>query len=500
MAITTSTSTATPATTTAAKTTTTGTNSTTGNIAKSLGLGSGTDTVALVKSLVDAQFAGKTAQLTKRQDTLTSQVSTLSEVKSGITGFANALTTLVKNGTLATQLTSSSGVVRASVLPGARVAGTMASVSVTRLASAQVAVTREAVPEGTALGTGSLTLKFGKIDGNGSFAWNGKDIDPIVLTSGDTASLQGIADKITSAKAGVTASVVSDANGQRLVLKGASGEEQAFTLTATPDTANNGLEKLNVGFDGSTSGARMVTQAGNAQLTVDGVELSRDTNSVTGAIPGVRLELTGLTAGVPATIGTTPPTDAISQAVTDFVATYNEVMATVQKATDPITGALRADPATASLKRSLQRLTLTELTTAGDDTPSRLAQIGVATNRDGTLRVETAQLAKALADNPAALEAMFVAGTGATGKGLSAALNAISLAAVDTQTGLGATSARYTKAQSAIDDEKTKVTTQSETVSTRMTQQFAASEARVAAYKAQQAQMETMVKMWTADR
>ncbi len=99
-----------------------------------------------------------------------------------------------------------------------------------------------------------------------------------------------------------------------------------------------------------------------------------------------------------------------------------------------------------------------------------------------------------------ALEAMFVAGTGATGKGLSAALNAISLAAVDTQTGLGATSARYTKAQTAIDDEKAKVTTQSETVSTRMTQQFAASEARVAAYKAQMEQMDTMVKMWTADR
>ncbi|MEP9404035.1 flagellar filament capping protein FliD [Sphingomonas silueang] len=474
--------------------------STTGNIAKSLGLGSGTDTVALVKSLVDAQFAGKTAQLTKRSDTLTAQISTLSEVRSGITGFAGALTTLVKSGTLATQLTSSSGMVKASVLPGARVSGTSATVTVSRLASAQVAVTRESLAEGSSIGTGKLVLELGQVDGNGLFASNGKAIDPIVITAEDSISLQAVADKITAAKAGVTASVVSDAGGQRLVLKGATGAAQAFTLTAQPDTEGNGLERLNVGFGDDATGARLVTRAGNAEFTVDGVDLSRDSNSVTGAIPGVRLELNGLTAGVPATIGTTPPTDAITQAVNDFVATFNGVLDTVQKALDPKTGALRSDSATATLKRSLQRLTLTELTGATDGSPTTLAQIGIATNNDGTLRVETAQLARALNDHPAAVEAMFVQGTGATGKGLSAALNAISLAATDTQTGLGATSARYTKAQQVIDDEKAKITRDSETASTRMTQQFAASEARVAAYKAQQAQMETMVKMWTADR
>ena len=69
--------------------------------------GSGVDTASLVSSLVQAQFAAKNAALTKQENTLTAQISSVAKVQSGITSFAAGLKSLVKGGSLVTQPTSS---------------------------------------------------------------------------------------------------------------------------------------------------------------------------------------------------------------------------------------------------------------------------------------------------------------------------------------------------------------------------------------------------------
>ncbi len=89
------------------------------SITKTLGSGSGIDLKALVASLVDAQYAAKTAQITAKADTLTAQISGVAKLKSAITGFDSALKSLVKGGTLATQPTSSNvGVLGVSLIAG----------------------------------------------------------------------------------------------------------------------------------------------------------------------------------------------------------------------------------------------------------------------------------------------------------------------------------------------------------------------------------------------
>ncbi len=496
MAITTSTATA---STTTPKTTTT--KATPPNLANALGAGSGVDTTALVQSLVEAQFANKNAQLTKKSETLTAQISAVSELKSGISSFASALSTLAETGGLSTQLSSSGAAVKVSVATGSKVASLNASVSVARLATPQVAVTKDTFATTGSIGTGTLQLKLGSVGADGTFAANGTTIPPITITASDAASLQGVADKITAAKAGVTASVVTDANGQRLVLRSTEGANQAFTLTATPasGSAVPGLERLNVDFDTDNGGADVVTRAGNAVFSIDGVPMVSASNKVTGA-PGVNLELKAVTTDGPVTLSSSKPTEALTEAVNNVVAAYNEMLASVNKATDAITGDLRADPAAQSLKRSLQKLSIADLTGAKDGSPTTLASIGIATNNDGTLRVDKDMLTRALATNPDAVEAMFAAGTGTdktTGTSLPAALNRIAANAKSTTLGLGASDKRYAEAQTVLAKEQAKVAEQTETTSTRMTQQFAASEARVAAYKAQQTFMENQIKMWT---
>ncbi|KQM19950.1 hypothetical protein ASE73_04135 [Sphingomonas sp. Leaf24] len=492
----------TAATSTATTPKTTATTGTMPNIANALGEGSGVDTTALIKRLVDAQFAGKNAQLTKKSDVLTAQISSVAELKSGINEFATALTTLAESSGLKTQLSSSGPAVKVSVASGKTVTSLNASVTVARLATSQVAVTKDSFSTTASVGTGTLQLKLGSVGADGTFTANGTTIPPITIDAADATSLQKVADKITAAKAGVTASVVNDANGQRLVLRSTDGANQAFTMTATPasGSAVPGLERLNVDFDSSTTdGAEVVTRAGNAVFSVDGVPMVSASNTITGA-DGVKLELKAVTTDGPVTLSSSRPTDALKEAVKNVVEAYNNMLASVNKATDPITGDLRADPAAQSLKRSLQKLSIADLTGKTDGSPTTLARIGVATNNDGSLRVDDDLLSAALVNNPDAVEAMFVPGTGSDktgGQSLPAALNRIAVAAKSTTLGLGASDKRYAEAQTNLAKEQAKVADQTETTSTRMTQQFAASEARVAAYKAQQTFMENQIKMWT---
>ncbi|TCP88543.1 flagellar hook-associated protein 2 [Sphingomonas sp. PP-CE-1A-559] len=448
---------------------------------KGLSAGSGVDTGTLVTSLVSAQFAARTAALKTKSDTLTAQISGVGTLKSTMTGFSTALANLVKGGSLQTQPASSNGaILSATAQSGAKLSGLSSSITVTRLATGQVARTTTAVDaedRATSLGTGALTLNIG-----------GKDT---VIDVGD-GSIDAIAAGINASKTGVTASVVTDANGGAyLSVKGTTGSANAFTLKGQKGDA------LDIGGSTATK-TSLVSTAQNAQLTVDGIAVERPGNTVSDLVTGVTLQLNGIST-VPVSLTSTPPTDALTQAVNDVVTTYNEVLKTITEQTDPITGNLRADPAAKSLLRSLQALVSKPLVGGAiAGLPRSLSEIGVATNTDGTLRVDSALLAKQLAANPDTIEAMF-APPGTNALGLSATLTALTTSATSTVTGLGASTVRYTAAEADVAKQQDKVTDQSAQLTTRLTQQYASMNSRVSAYKSTQTFLTNQIAAWNKD-
>ncbi|MES3082605.1 flagellar filament capping protein FliD [Sphingomonas faeni] len=448
---------------------------------KGLSAGSGVDTGTLVTSLVSAQFAARTAALKTKSDTLTAQISGVGTLKSTMTGFSTALANLVKGGSLQTQPTSSNAaILSATATSGAKLSGLSSSITVTRLATGQVARTTTAVAaadRATSLGTGALTLTVG-----------GKDT---VIDVGD-GSIDAVAAGINASKTGVTASVVTDANGGAyLSVKGATGSANAFTLKGEKGDA------LDIGGSTATK-TSLVSTAQNAQLTVDGIAVERPSNTVSDLVTGVTLQLNGIST-VPVSLTSTPPTDALTQAVNDVVTTYNEVLKTITEQTDPITGNLRADPAAKSLLRSLQALVSKPLVGGAiAGLPRSLSEIGVATNTDGTLRVDSALLAKQLAANPDTIEAMF-APSGTNALGLSATLTALTTSATSTVTGLGASTVRYTAAEADVAKQQDKVTDQSAQLTTRLTQQYASMNSRVSAYKSTQTFLTNQIAAWNKD-
>lgn len=470
------------------------------SITKTLGGGSGIDTTALVQSLVDAQFETRNATLTKREETLTAQISAASTHKSNITGFATALSNLSKSGTLATQPTSSNpAILSVTRLAGADLTTLNAKVEVRQLAAPQTTASTPRASASVPVGQGTLTLRFGtaSVTEGAMTGFTPGSGAPVAITiDASNSSLDGIAKAINAAKAGVTASVMTDSAGARLVLKGASGETRAFTLTATEASGQPGLAALNVGI--GASGTTIGSAASDAIVAIDGVALKRDGNSISDLVPGVKLDLVGAQVGTVVQIGKSAPSSALIQAAQDFVATYNEVFGALNKDLDPVDGALRQDLAAKALKRSLQQLTLTPIAAGSGTAPTTLAQIGLQTNRDGTLTLNTATLTSALVNNPAQVEKMFAeaSGTNATNNGLSAALDSIAAAAASTTRGLGGSVLNYNRAKTDVGDDRADALDRAEALRTRMTRQFASMDAKVAAYKSTMTFLQGQIDAW----
>ncbi|WP_331709217.1 flagellar cap protein FliD N-terminal domain-containing protein, partial [Sphingomonas sp. CCH20-B6] len=227
------------------------------SITSTLGAGSGINITELVNGLVEAQFAIKTQRLEARSETLTAQISAVGSLKSGINNLASALGSVTRSGTLATQPTSGNpNIVRASPVVGTKIENLSASIEVRQLATAQSSYTAPIADPAAAVGTGTLTLTLGTATvSNGAMtgftAGTGTPVD--IAIDASNSSLTGIRDAINAARAGVTASIVADSAGSRLILKGATGEAQAFTLTATEDAGAPGLAALNVGVGAPAS-------------------------------------------------------------------------------------------------------------------------------------------------------------------------------------------------------------------------------------------------------
>ena len=480
--------------------TTTATSST-ASIIKTLGSGSGVDTGAIVSALVEAQYAAKNDQLAKRQETLSAQISGVSRLRSSISGFDAALASLIAGGGLASKLTSSNeAALKVTAMDGADLSALSASVGVTQLAAAQVSSTNTAVARASAWQTGTLTLRMGRdvVNSAGAvtgFTASGSAI-PISITAADN-TLDKIAAKINAtagvAATGVVASVIEDGAGARLVLRGPSGSDKAFEL-AVSGAGGSGNALANLAVSRTSTVTTSGTRARDAIVQVDGVRYQRPTNSVEGVVAGVKLDLLAPTT-TPATLSLAKPTAALSAAVSDFVSAFNEMLATLKEQSDPVTGVLRGETAVGGLARNLRTLTTAVLVpSAPARAPRTLADLGVATARDGTLSVDAKRLSAVLGANPSAVEAMFGAGTG-----LSAALGSVAKQATDKVYGLDAATMRYTREAGKITLEQEKLLQATTATRTRLTQQFASMDSRVAAYKSQQDFMKQQVDAWNRD-
>ena len=447
------------------------------SIANSLGFGSGLDVKQLVTDLSNASREPKIARLTELTQANQTRISALAQARSDLDGFANSLGQMVSDGTLrSTPTVSDESVISATSRAGLSADSFAATVVVNQLARAQSNYSAVVADRTAAIGAGTMTLTVG-------------GTPRTVTIDGTNNSLDGLANAINASGAGVTASIIADEGGHRLIVKGPTGEVGAFTLTADAG-ADPGLSAF------ATGGDMTVGQtAANAEFTIDGVAFSRSSNIIDDVVPGMSLTLKKAAPGQAVDIGASRPLAMIKQTVGDFVSVFNQLKKS-------LTAAANLPGATMSLReveRELSSLVNKVLSSHG--TINKLSDIGISTTKEGTLTVDNAKLDAVLASDAGAVEALFnprrdATHTEATDPGIAFALDAIR----DKAVGVNGAIDRATKSLDAkkenLADQLEKVEERESAYRKRLEKQYGSLEAKLAAFKATQSYLEQQIKLW----
>ncbi|HXY97786.1 MAG TPA: flagellar filament capping protein FliD [Steroidobacteraceae bacterium] len=426
--------------------------------------GSVIDVSNLVSELVAATEDPQQTLINNQTQQVTSQISALGTLKGALSTFQSALSAL--DTPTAFQLeTANSGapdIFTATASNGAP-AGTY-NVAVTALASAQQLLSNAV--SGSTIGTGTLQLSLG-----------GTSFSVTVNSSNDT--LEGLAAAINSAAGnpGIGATVLQGADGSYLLLS-SSQTGAANTIQVTETDGGNGLAAFTYG-----SGSTNYTQEAAAQdaaFSISGVNFTSPSNTVTSAMNGVTLTLLGLspTSGTPptatpATLSIANDTTTITSNIQSFVTAYNTLQSTLvqlggfDSSTDTA-GPMMDDPGLENIQSQIQQA-LYSIVDTGSTTYNTLASVGITTNSDGSLSLNSATLSAALNSNFSAVSQLF-----SSSSGVAASLNS------DINNVLGPNGAVTTEGQTltaqenSLTQQSQQLQTQMAALSASMTQQYSA--------------------------
>lgn len=383
----------------------------------STGIGSGLD-VELIISQLMAVEKKPLAMLQTKAGTIDSQISAFGTIKSQLSALSDAVTKLAAASTwnAKTAASSNAQMVGASVTDGGAAAASSFTVEVSQLARTQ-AVSSNAVTAGAGFGAGKLSIQLGDWNdtetGATSFVAGDKAAVEVTVDAGDT--LATIAAKINKAGAGVSATVIKDLSGERLMLRSSTtGEAAGFRVGVnTAGGAGNDLGLL--AFDAAQPGQGMaanpIQYARNALATLNGVAIRSATNVLTDTVPGLSITLSQKTTA-PVDITVSADTSGLRGTIQAFVTAYNALnqtlnSATAYNATTKTAALLQGDSTAVGLQNALRSLVGAP---SGGGSLQRLTQLGITVAKDGAgnLAVDTAKLDEALKD-PAKVQQFFAA-------------------------------------------------------------------------------------------
>lgn len=383
-----------------------------------------------VNSIVSQLMTVEQRPITKlntQEASYQAKLSAYGSVKGAVASFQSAVQSLGSASKFqAVKATPSDTSVFSASASSIAMAGTY-SLEVTSLAQAQKLVAAGEASSTDAIGSGAATtvtfdfgtisgslLGSGKYDTGATFTSNGNGTKSITIDSSNN-SLQGIRDAINAANAGVTATIVNDGSGTpyRLALSSdSSGASNSLKVSVSGDAGVSSL--LANDPAGGAVGQNMAetVTAKNADFKVNGVAVSKASNSVSDVIQGVTLTLTNKTAvGSPVSLTVARDTAAISTSISSFVKAYNDLAAALKNvsAYDPASkrGAiLQGDSTVRSLQAQLRSMLSTPVVgTSGALTT--LSDVGVAFQKDGTLTLNQAKLSSAIANNFSDVASLF---------------------------------------------------------------------------------------------
>ena len=374
-----------------------------------LNAGSGLNVTQIVDALVDAERVPKQQKIDDAKETATVKISALGTLKNELSVFQT--NTAALDGQIGLALSSSTSNVKLSRTDSSLASEFSHTINVSSIAAGQVLNFDNGgsgFSSTTAdIGIDSLTIDLGTWGAGPAFTSNGTS-SSLSLTTGAT-SLSDVRDAINNAAIGVTASIIEVSTGSySLMVKSPEGAENAMRITTSLSGAAVGVMKYDPENTGSFSDtATEVVSASDAAFTIDGISVTRSSNTITDLFSGITLELDNVSAS---DMGTNQvissrysETDALATLET-VVSEINYLLSFLKEQSKPGTngedgGPLHGDHFIRYTENKIKNLTSTAIV-GYDDEEIYLSSFGVVTELDGTLSIDETRFREYFDSNP----------------------------------------------------------------------------------------------------
>ncbi|EED69697.1 flagellar filament capping protein FliD [Comamonas testosteroni] len=373
----------------------------------SVGIGSGLEVETIVKQLVALESKPIAALQTKATG-INTQISAFSQLKSQISNLQDQVDKLAKPATwLGNTLTSSNSTQVTGTATSSAVQATY-DVEVSQMAAGQTI--GSGLVTNSTLGAGKLTISMGTFGTTGLTpnTKDGKDVSFEVTITAEDNSLAKIAAKINAAKGDVSATVLKDHTGERLVLQSkTTGVNSAFSVKAE----GAGLQQF--AYNGTDGSMTRSVDAKDTLAKINGIDMASHTNVFEEVAAGVTLTVAQKSAENTAPVRITIANDTATAktALKNLVESYNALSSALATMTaynkdTKAAGTLQGDSTAVNLQSAMRRLLSGHGGEGGEFTS--LSQMGIAFQKDGTLKIDDTKLDKALKD-PESMSKFFTA-------------------------------------------------------------------------------------------
>lgn len=365
--------------------------------------------------LVAAERGPTETRLVQREARATEQLSAFGTLQGALSSLQNSTDALADAATFSQRSASSSNTDALSVSANADAAAGSFSVSIDQLAQSQSLASGSFASLNDVVGEGELTLRFGTADITGadpgpesfdSFSVNADRPSATITIDSSNNTLQGVRDAINAADAGVSAAIVNDGEGFRLLLSSTeTGAASSIEIQVNDsgDANNNDSEGLSrLAFNTDATNLSQTVAAQDASFSVNGLALTSASNDADNVIDGVSLSLQAVTEA-PATVTVSDNQGAVRTAIEGFVSSFNSFVnvannLTAYDAETDRAGALQGDFATRSIITQV-RAALTGSSNGFEGPFSTLAELGITTQANGNLAIDEGRFGRALRDN-----------------------------------------------------------------------------------------------------
>lgn len=379
------------------------------------GLGSGLPIGDLVTNLVNAQKAPQQNRIIRQQGELGTNISSMGAFKSSLQDVYDSLEKLsdIDNFQQRSVRGTDSHI---SISADKEASVGSYDVTVDRLAKSHKLLSANTFSSDEKIGEGTLKFNVGESDFT---------IDVTAETT-----LSELKDLINdeSANKGVSASIITDENGQYLVLNATkTGKDNAISITATPEDPSDPDNRLDeFDFDPADVANSPLTEqsaATDAQITIDGtITVTSSDNTFSDAIEGLTITAKKVHEkdDDDSSISVQTNNNAAKEALEGFVEAFN-VLSSMNKQLTSKDGPMSGDSMLRSIMTSL-RSSIGDGITLGDGSKLHLSQLGVESDQYGKLSFDGSVFDKFSKENPQALEEFFI-GVGDNEDGFASSLS-----------------------------------------------------------------------------